>query len=114
LERERLERERLERERLEKERLERERLERERLLLNNILPKSPPTLVIATTNFEGEKYNHLDIEKNEFLIVTNWNYEEKGWVYGHRKDNKEEKGIFPEVFIKIYKEENDEKKGNIK
>ncbi|OUM69104.1 hypothetical protein PIROE2DRAFT_2989 [Piromyces sp. E2] len=63
------------------------------------------TLVIAINNFEGEEYNHLDIEKDEFLIVTDWNYEE-GWVYGHRKDNEREKGIFPKVFVKIYDKEN--------
>jgi len=86
----------------------------ERLSFNNnnsTLPTSP-TLVIAINNFEGERYDHLDIEKDEFLIVTDWNLEEKGWVYGHRKDNKNEKGIFPEVFIEIYKEESNEKKGN--
>jgi len=38
--------------------------------------------------------------------VTNWNYEEEGWVYGHRKNNDKEKGIFPKLFVKIYEEEN--------
>jgi len=71
------------------------------------LPKTP-TLVIVTNDFYGEEYNHLDIVKNEFLIVTDWNYED-GWVYGHRKDKEEEKGIFPKVFIKIYKNENNVK-----
>jgi len=122
--REELEMERLEIERSEIERIERERLEMERLILNNnyqeremekkkkknnndnILNKTP-TLVIATNNFDGgERYDHLDIKKGEFLIVTDWNCAEKGWVYGYRKNNKEEKGIFPEVFIKIYKDEN--------
>jgi len=74
------------------------------------LPKTP-TLVIATNDFNGgEKYDYLDIKKDEFLMVTNWNCTEKGWVYGYRKNNKEEKGYFPEVFIKIYKEENREKR----
>jgi len=50
----------------------------------------------------------LDIRKNEFLIVTDWNYRE-GWVFGHRKNNEKEKGIFPKVLIKIYDDEN---KGN--
>jgi len=67
------------------------------------------TLVIATNNFDAQRYEHLDIKKDEFLIITDWNYGEKGWAYGHRKGNEKEKGIFPEVFIKIYKNEN---KGN--
>ena len=79
---------------------------------NNILPKTP-TLVIATNNYDGEKYDHLDIKKGEFLIITNWNCDEKGWVYGYRKDNTNEKGLIPEVFIKIYNNGNDENKGNI-
>jgi len=69
------------------------------------LQPTTPTLVIAINNFSGEKYDQLDITKNEFLMVTNWNCED-GWVYGYRKDNKEEKGLFPKVLIKIYKEEN--------
>ena len=73
----------------------------------DVLPKTP-TLVIVTSNYDGEEYNHLDIKKGEFLIVTDWTIK-KGWVYGHRKDNEEENGIFPEVFIEIYEEES---KGN--
>ena len=103
LERERLEKERLEREKLEQEKLERERIEKERLEREG---KIAPTLVIATNKFDGESHEHLNFIKNEFLIVTNWSYEKKGWVYGHRKDNEEEKGIFPELFIRIYKDEN--------
>ena len=79
---------------------------------NNIFPKTP-TLVIATSNYDGERYDHLDIKKDELLIVTDWNCGEKGWVYGHRKNNVQEKGIFPEVFIKVYEDKNSENKGNI-
>lgn len=68
------------------------------------------TLVIATNNFDAQRYEHLDIKKDEFLIITDWNYGEKGWAYGHRKGNEKEKGIFPEVFIKIYKNENKEER----
>jgi len=124
-ENERLEKEneRLERERIERKRIEMEIIEIERLISsihvnkknqktsikekqnktnkeNVILPKTP-TLVIATYDFYGEEYDHLDIKKGEYLIVTDWNCSEKGWVYGHRKDDEEEKGIFPEVFIQI-------------
>jgi len=76
---------------------------------NDEMLNKTETLVIATNDFYGQSYDHLDIKKDEFLIVTNWNGGEKGWVYGHRKGNEKEKGIFPEVFIKIYKLENKEK-----
>jgi len=62
-------------------------------------------LVIAINNFTAQEYDQLDIKKDEFLIVTNWNCEKKGWVYGHRKDDEKEKGMFPEVFIKRCKNE---------
>jgi len=112
LEYEKLEREKIERKRLENERLEKERIERERSLYANdnddiIYPKTP-TLVIATNNFDGEEYDHLDLKKDEFLIVTDWKRKD-GWVYGHRKENEKDKGIFPRVFIKVYDDGNEEK-----
>jgi len=36
-------------------------------------------------------------------VVTDWNYKD-GWVFGHRKDIENEKGIFPKVFVKIFNE----------
>jgi len=73
--------------------------ENEELILKNV--------VIAINDFSAKEYDQLDIKKDEFLIVTDWNYKE-GWVYGHRKDNKDEKGIFPKVFIKICNNKNKE------
>eukprot|EP00833_Pecoramyces_ruminatium_P008616 jgi/Orpsp1_1/1182648/evm.model.c7180000082111.1 len=64
---------------------------------------SSPTLVIVINDFIAYEYDQLDITKDEFLIVTDWIYEE-GWVYGYRKNNKEEKGKFPKIFIKICNE----------
>eukprot|EP00833_Pecoramyces_ruminatium_P001736 jgi/Orpsp1_1/1175768/evm.model.c7180000055130.1 len=61
-------------------------------------------LVIAIKDFVADEYDQLDITKGEFLIVTNWNCEE-GWVYGYRKDNKEEKGLFPKIFVKVCNED---------
>jgi len=60
-----------------------------------------PTLVIATNNFLASEYDQLDIKENEFLVVTNWNYDE-GWVFGHRMNNEEEMGIFPKIFVRVY------------
>jgi hypothetical protein len=66
-----------------------------------------PSLVISLSDFTAYEYDQLDIKKDEFLIVIDWNYKD-GWVYGHRKDNKNEKGSFPKVFAKICKEDNNE------
>jgi len=87
-----------------------EKMTKEKILLNNndnILHNSS-TLVVATSNFESKIYDHLNIKKNENLIVTDWNYK-KDWVYGHRKDNEEDKGMFPKMLIKIL---NEKTKGN--
>jgi len=65
-----------------------------------------PTLVIATNDFISHEYYQLDIKKDELLIVTNWNCKNEGWVYGYRKDNKEEKGMFPKCLVKKYNDEN--------
>jgi len=50
-----------------------------------------PTLVVAINDFSAQEHYQLSIKKDEFLIVTIWNCENKGWVYGHRIDNKEKK-----------------------
>jgi len=93
-------------EEFEKEKLEFERKKKMGNKINQDIyyPKTPTT-VIAINDFSGEKYDQLDINKDEILIVTNWECEEEGWVYGHRKDNNEEKGLFPKGFIKICNEE---------
>ena len=106
--REREDRERLERVRNERERSERVRNERER---TDELPETP-TLVISTNKFDGEYYDHLDFEKGEFLYVTEWHCDREDWVYGHRKGNEAEKGIFPKAFIKFYDRNNVNEPGN--
>jgi len=63
-----------------------------------------PTLVIAKQKFIAQNDDELDIDIDEFLIVTDWDYEE-GFVYGHKKGNENEKGKFPKVFIKICNKE---------
>jgi hypothetical protein len=67
----------------------------------------PSSLVIALSNFTAYEYDQLDIQKDEFLVVTNWNYKD-GWVYGHRKDKINEEGSFPKVFAKICNTDNNE------
>eukprot|EP00833_Pecoramyces_ruminatium_P008985 jgi/Orpsp1_1/1183017/evm.model.c7180000083514.1 len=59
------------------------------------------SIVIATNDFIATEYDQLDIKKDEFLVVTDWDRQE-GWVYGHRKDNSKEKGLFPKVFIREF------------
>jgi len=66
-------------------------------------------LVIAIDNFKSQNSNLLDIKKDETFIITNWNCENKGLVYGYRKNNREEKGMFPEIYIKRCKYKNIEK-----
>ena len=66
-----------------------------------------PTLVIAISDFTAFEYDQLDIRKDEFLMVTQWNYKD-GWVYGHRKNNENEKGSFPKVFVKVCKDGEEE------
>ncbi len=39
------------------------------------------TLVIATNDFVDQRQDHLDIKKNDLLIVISWKYSEKDWVY---------------------------------
>jgi len=65
-----------------------------------------PTPVIAINNFKAQEHDQLEIKKDELLFVTNWNCKNKGYVYGYRKDKKEEKGMFPEVLIKRCKKDN--------
>jgi len=107
-ERKRIESERVESERVEGEGVESERLERDITYIhsNDNMINKKKTLVIATKAYEADEYYELDIKKGEFLIVTDFDYKE-GWVYGHRKDNEEEKGIFPKVFIEIYEDKNE-------
>jgi len=75
---------------------------------NDNIKIKTPAVVIATRDFPAEEYDQLDISKDEFLVVTNWNVKE-GWVFGYRKNHPQEKGLFPKVFIKIYNKDN---KGN--
>ncbi|OUM60096.1 hypothetical protein PIROE2DRAFT_14222, partial [Piromyces sp. E2] len=66
-----------------------------------------PTLVISKNDFFASEYDQLDIKKDEFLIITNWDGPE-GWVFGHRKDNEEEKGFFPKVIVEICSEDDND------
>jgi len=77
-----------------------EKINKNEEIINYNLKTLSSTLVVATNNFIGNKYDHLDIKKDELLIVTDWNSED-GWVYGYRKNNKKEKGLFTKVFISI-------------
>eukprot|EP00833_Pecoramyces_ruminatium_P010345 jgi/Orpsp1_1/1184377/evm.model.c7180000089266.1 len=74
--------------------------------MKKISQKLNPTLVVATMDFRADEYYQLDIRKDEFLVVTDWNPQE-GWVYGYRKENKDEKGLFPKSFIKTFDDNND-------
>jgi len=55
-------------------------------------------LVIATRNYLTEEPDELSLFKNDILVVTNWEHND-GWVYGYKKDNRDQKGKFPKVFV---------------
>jgi len=55
-------------------------------------------LVIATRNYLTEEPDELSLTKNDILVVTHWEHND-GWVYGYKKDNREQKGKFPKVFV---------------
>jgi len=71
----------------------------------NPLQPNIPTLVIALDDYRTNEENQLDIRKDELLMVLKWDCD-KGWVYGYRKENENEKGYFPKDFIKVYKDKN--------
>jgi len=88
-----------------------DRIDNDKEDIDNTVPKEfekknkipTPTLVISKNDFYALEYYQLDIRKDEFLIVTDWDGPE-GWVYGHRKGNREEQGFFPKVFVDICNE----------
>jgi len=96
------ERERLEREKIVKERIEKEKLESKKTNIKNNDLSTPyekksdenGDLAVVLYDFNGFNTNELNIRKNEYIIVTNWNIKE-GWAYGYKNDDPQKKGIFP-------------------
>ncbi|ORX86582.1 HECT-domain-containing protein [Anaeromyces robustus] len=82
-------------------------------LFNDLELELSSALVIATNKFIANKYDQLDLDTGELLIVTDWNYED-GWAFGHRKNNKEEKGKFPKVLVRICNKGDEELEGSSK
>lgn len=50
-------------------------------------------LVMVLYDYEGSKPEELSINKNEYLIVTNWTVKD-GWAYGYKKADPSKKGNF--------------------
>jgi hypothetical protein len=58
-------------------------------------------LTVAIYDFKSTKKDELEIHRKEFIIVTNWT-SEKGWAYGYKKNDPQQKGIFPSNYVKKY------------
>jgi len=56
-------------------------------------------LVIVLYDFTGSNPDEIDIKKDEYLRVTNWDIGE-GWVYGYQSGNKQKEGSFPKAYVK--------------
>ncbi|ORX77312.1 hypothetical protein BCR32DRAFT_270732 [Anaeromyces robustus] len=56
-------------------------------------------LVIVLYDFKGSNPDEIDIYKDEYLRVTNWDIGE-GWVFGYQSGNKQKEGSFPKAYVK--------------
>ncbi len=56
---------------------------------------------IVLYDFNGTNSDELTIHKDDILIVTNW-YIKNGWTLGYKRNNPNEKGIFPSVLVRQY------------
>jgi hypothetical protein len=55
-------------------------------------------LVIVLYDFKGSNPDEIDIYKDEYLRVTNWDIGE-GWVFGYKSGDKQKEGSFPKAYV---------------
>ena len=55
-------------------------------------------LAVVLYDFNGSHTNELSFKKSEYLIVTNW-YIKDGWAFGYKRDDPQQKGMFPSVLV---------------
>jgi len=88
---------------IESERLERKRLENEKnkitekLIRKNergIKNNSEGDLAVVLYSVNGTTPDELNIRKDEYIIVTNWNVG-NGYAYGYKRNDPQKKGKFP-------------------
>jgi ankyrin repeat protein len=51
-------------------------------------------VALVLYDFNGSQPIELNIRKDEYLIVTSWNFKE-GWAFGYKSNKPSEEGIFP-------------------
>ena len=66
---------------------------------NNRNSSSDGDLVLALYDFNGNTSEELSINKNECIIVTNWNIK-NGWAYGYKMNDSQKRGVFPVVLVR--------------
>jgi len=60
-------------------------------------------LAIVLFSYIGINTDELTLNKNEYLIVTNWNVGD-GFAYGYKRDDPQQKGKFPSPLVRKYTE----------
>ena len=90
-----IEREILERKRLENKINEKLIKKKEKDVKNN----SEGDLAVVLFNFNGITLDELNIRKDEYLIVTNWNIGD-GYAYGYKRNDPQNKGKFPPPLVR--------------
>jgi len=60
-------------------------------------------LAIVLFKHVGNTSNELTIDKNEYLIVTNWDIGD-GYAYGYKRNDPQQKGKFPSPLVRKYTE----------
>jgi len=60
----------------------------------NIKNNSNGDLAVVIYSFNGTTSDELNIRKDEYIIVTNWNVGD-GYAFGYKRDDPQKKGKFP-------------------
>ncbi|OUM58125.1 hypothetical protein PIROE2DRAFT_21401 [Piromyces sp. E2] len=68
------------------------------LSMKTMEPNKIGDIAIALYDFNGSHPIELNICKDEYLIVTSWNFKD-GWAFGYKKDKPNNEGIFPVPLI---------------
>jgi len=67
-------------------------------------------LAVVLYDFNGTNSDELILQKDEYLIVTNWNVGD-GWAFGYKKNDFQKKGKFPYPLVRKCSE-NEENESN--
>jgi len=78
---------------------------------SNEKANSKGDLAVVLYNFSGTNSKELTIQKDEYLIVTDWNVK-NGWASGYKRDDPQKKGIFPYPLVRKCSNNEENKNGN--